>query len=55
MKETSGNISSGLRANTSAVKALTPFSYMHIAGIMDIRKAGIHYYFFLLNPIWEKP
>ena len=21
------------------------FSYMHIAGIMDIRKAGIHYYF----------
>jgi TetR/AcrR family transcriptional regulator, transcriptional repressor for nem operon len=26
-------------------KGFNAFSYMHIAGIMDIRKAGIHYYF----------
>src|ERR1700735_2283949 len=26
-------------------KGFNAFSYMHIAGIMEIRKAGIHYYF----------
>jgi TetR/AcrR family transcriptional regulator, transcriptional repressor for nem operon len=44
MKETRDHIIE-LADQHVRTKGFNAFSYMHIAGIMDIRKAGIHYYF----------